>query len=192
MRAIVYDPAAKHGLRLDDVPDPTPAPSQALVRVTAVSLNWGELTHMTEQRAPGEVPGWDASGIVIAAAEDGSGPPAGAEVVTFGWSGAWAELRAVDTRELAVVPEGLPLADAAALPVAGVTALRAVRALGPVVGRRVLVTGRRAAWAGSRSSSAPWPALTSSRPSAARSGPRAWTASAPRRSSWASMAASAA
>jgi NADPH2:quinone reductase len=141
MRAIVYDPAAKHGLRLDDVPDPTPAPSQALVRVAAVSLNWGELTHMTEQRAPGEVPGWDASGIVIAAAEDGSGPPAGAEVVTFGWSGAWAELRAVDTRELAVVPEGLPLADAAALPVAGVTALRAVRALGPVVGRRVLVTG---------------------------------------------------
>jgi NADPH:quinone reductase-like Zn-dependent oxidoreductase len=141
MRAIVYDPGAKHGLRLDDVADPSPAPSEALVRVTAVSLNWGELAHMAEQRAPGEVPGWDAAGIVIAAAEDGSGPPAGAEVVTFGWLGAWAALRAVDTRELAVVPEGLPLADAAALPVAGVTALRAVRALGPVLGRRVLVTG---------------------------------------------------
>jgi NADPH:quinone reductase len=141
MRAIVYDPGAKQGLRLDDVPDPVPARSQALVRVTAVSLNWGELAAMAEQRAPGEVPGWDASGIVIAAAEDGSGPPAGAEVVTFGWLGAWAALRAVDTRELAVVPEGLPLADAAALPVAGVTALRAVRALGPVLGRRVLVTG---------------------------------------------------
>ena len=141
MRAIVHDPAAKHGLRLDDVPDPTPEPSEALVRVTAVSLNWGELAHMAQQRAPGEVPGWDAAGIAIAAAEDGSGPPAGAEVVTFGWQGAWAALRAVDTRELAVVPEGLALADAAALPVAGVTALRAVRALGPVVGRRVLITG---------------------------------------------------
>jgi NADPH:quinone reductase-like Zn-dependent oxidoreductase len=141
MRAIVYDPGAKGGLRLDDVPDPTPAPSQVLIRVTAASLNWGEVAHMAQLRRPGEVPGQDASGIVIAAAEDGSGPPAGAEVVTFDWSGGWAELRAVDTRELAVVPEGLALADAAALPAAGVTALRAVRALGPVVGRRVLVTG---------------------------------------------------
>ena len=141
MRAIVYDPAAKRGLRPDDVPEPTPAPSQALMRVAAASLNWGEVAHMAELRAPGEVPGHDASGVVIAAAEDGSGPPAGAEVLTFGWWGAWAELRAVDTRELAVVPEGLALADAAALPAAGVTALRAVRALGPVLGRRVLVTG---------------------------------------------------
>jgi NADPH:quinone reductase len=141
MRAIVYDPGAKRGVRLDDVPDPTPAPSQALMRVTAASLNWGEVAYMSDLRSPGEVPGQDASGIVIAAAEDGSGPPAGAEVVTFDWSGGWAELRAVDTRELAVVPEGLALADAAALPAAGVTALRAVRALGPVVGRRVLVTG---------------------------------------------------
>jgi NADPH2:quinone reductase len=141
MRAIVYDPEAKHGLRLGDVPDPRPTPSQALVRVTALSLNWGEVSHMAEQRAPGEVPGWDAAGVVIAAAEDGTGPPAGTEVVTFGWWGGWAALRAVDTRELAVVPEGLPLTDAAGLPVAGVTALRAVRALGSILGKRVLVTG---------------------------------------------------
>jgi len=142
MRAIVYDPDAKLGLALDDdVPDPTLSPSQALVRVTAVSLNWGELAHMAEQRTPGSVPGWDAAGIVVAAAADGTGPPAGTEVVTFGWSGGWAALRAVDTDELAVVPERLQLAHAAALPVAGVTALRAVRGLGSLLGRRLLVTG---------------------------------------------------
>jgi NADPH2:quinone reductase len=62
-------------------------------------------------------------------------------VVTFGWSGAWGELRAVDTDELAVLPVGLDAGAAAALPVAAVTALRALRRLGAVIGRRVLVTG---------------------------------------------------
>jgi NADPH:quinone reductase-like Zn-dependent oxidoreductase len=62
-------------------------------------------------------------------------------VTTFGWGGAWAELRAVDTPELAPLPAGTNVGEASALPVAGVTALRALRALGSVLGRRVLVTG---------------------------------------------------
>jgi NADPH:quinone reductase-like Zn-dependent oxidoreductase len=62
-------------------------------------------------------------------------------VVTFGWAGAWAEQRAVDVGELAAVPDAVDLGAASALPVAAVTALRALRRLGPVVGRRVLVTG---------------------------------------------------
>jgi NADPH:quinone reductase-like Zn-dependent oxidoreductase len=142
MRAIVYDPGARHGLHLaDDVAEPAPTRAQALVGVAALSLNRGELLHLADQRKPGEVPGWDAAGVVIAAAEDGSGPPAGTEVATFGWSAGWAERRAVDTDQLAPVPAGLGLAEAAALPVAGVTALRALRGLGPLLGRRVLVTG---------------------------------------------------
>ena len=40
-----------------------------------------------------------------------------------------------------MVPEALDFQTAAALPVAGVTALQIVRQLGPVVGRRVLITG---------------------------------------------------
>ena len=51
------------------------------------------------------------------------------------------EQRAVDTGELAVIPDAVDFGAAAALPVAGVTALRAVRRLGSVVGRRVLITG---------------------------------------------------
>ena len=39
------------------------------------------------------------------------------------------------------MPEALDFQTAAALPVAGVTALQIVRQLGPVVGRRVLITG---------------------------------------------------
>jgi len=141
MRALVYDPGAPHGLRLGEAPDPEPGPGQALVRVAATSLNFGEVTYLSQTQEPGGVAGWDASGVVAAAAADGSGPPAGTRVVTFGWSGGWAELRAVGTGDLAVLPDGVDHRAAAALPVAGVTALRALRRLGPILGKRVLVTG---------------------------------------------------
>jgi NADPH:quinone reductase len=141
MRALVHHPGATHGLRLGEAPDPRPEPAQVLVRVAATSLNFGEVAFLADHAEPGDVAGWDAVGTVIAAAADGTGPPAGSRVVTFGWAGAWGELRAVDTDQLAVLPDGLDHGAAAALPVAGVTALRALRRLGAVVGRRVLVTG---------------------------------------------------
>jgi NADPH2:quinone reductase len=141
MRALVHDPSQAQKLAFAELPDPVPTASQALVEVHAVSLNFGELAFLSEMRRPGEVPGWDTAGVVLRAAADGSGPQAGARVAGFGYSGGWAELRAIDTSELAVVPDAVELAAASALPVAGVTALRALRALGPVIGRRVLVTG---------------------------------------------------
>ncbi|MFD1932950.1 zinc-binding dehydrogenase [Nonomuraea mangrovi] len=137
MRALIFNSDLTFGV----VPDPVPAPSQALVEVAAVSLNFGEIAYRSADVRPGYVPGWDAAGVVVQAAADGSGPAVGTRVVTFGWSGAWAELRAVDTAELAVVPDSVDLGLAGALPVAGVAALQAVRRLGPLTGRRVLVTG---------------------------------------------------
>jgi NADPH:quinone reductase len=141
MRALVFDRDAPRGLRLGDAPDPAPTAHQALVENRALSLNFGELHYLAERSQPGDVSGWDSAGVVVKAAEDGSGPPAGSRVVTFGWTGAWGALRAVDTDELAVVPESVDLGASAALPVAAVTALRALRKLGGVIGRRVLVTG---------------------------------------------------
>ena len=141
MRALVHDPSAPHGLRLGDAPDPQPGLSQALVQVSAISLNFGEVAFLADHAEPGDVSGWDAAGTVVTAAADGSGPPAGTRVVTFGWSGAWARLRAVDRGELAILPDEVGFAEAAALPVAAVTALRAIRGLGSVLGRTVLITG---------------------------------------------------
>lgn len=54
--------------------------------------------------------------------------------------GGWAQLAAVPSNALAVLPEQVDVARAAALPLAGLTALRLLRASGAVAGR-VLLTG---------------------------------------------------
>jgi NADPH:quinone reductase-like Zn-dependent oxidoreductase len=141
MRALVHDPGAPQGIAFGDVPDPEPRASEALIRVAATSLNFADVAFLPDRGVPGAVPGFDAAGVVIDAARDGSGPPPGTRIVSFGWSGAWAERRAVGTAELAVVPEDVDLGIAAAVPVAGVTALRALRRLGSILGRRVVITG---------------------------------------------------
>jgi NADPH:quinone reductase-like Zn-dependent oxidoreductase len=140
MRALVATPGTAFGLALDEVPDPVPGPHEVLVEVAHSSLNFGDVSGGASAER-GSVPGWDASGVVARPAEDGSGPAAGQRVVTFGYSGAWARLRAVPVGELAVIPDSVDPAVAAALPVAGVTALRALRRSGPLLGRRVLITG---------------------------------------------------
>ena len=141
MQALVYDPEAPQGLRLGDAPEPRQGASQVLVDVRATSLNFGEVAFLRDRHRPGDVAGWDAAGIVVAAAADGSGPPIGSRVVTFGWGGAWAQRRAVDIVQLALLPAAVEFGAAAALPVAAVTALRAVRRLGPLLGRRIVITG---------------------------------------------------
>jgi NADPH:quinone reductase-like Zn-dependent oxidoreductase len=55
--------------------------------------------------------------------------------------GGWSELVNAPSHRVAVLPDDVDFADAAALPVAGLTALRALREAGPLLGRRLLVTG---------------------------------------------------
>jgi NADPH2:quinone reductase len=141
MRAVVYDPEARANLRLADVDEPVAEESQALIEVRATALNFGEVHFIDRMRKPGEVPGWDAAGVVVQAAADGSGLPVGSRVVGFDGAGGWAQRRTVPTENLALLPDSVDFATAAALPVAGVTALQALRRLGSVVGRRVLITG---------------------------------------------------
>ncbi|MFF5784644.1 zinc-binding dehydrogenase [Streptomyces sp. NPDC012693] len=141
MRALLVDRSAPSGLRLGQAPEPEPAPHQALIRVTATSLNHGEVRFGLREAPDGAVLGWDAAGVVERAAADGSGPAAGTAVVTLGIDGAWAELRAVDTDWIGTVPPGADPGAVSTVPVAGASALRALHRAGPVLGRRILVTG---------------------------------------------------
>jgi NADPH:quinone reductase-like Zn-dependent oxidoreductase len=138
MRALVSKQSAPFA-ELADVPDPEPRPDEALVEVKAISLNRGE-TRRLETLEPGTVTGWDLAGTVRRAAQDG-GPREGTRVVGLMNPGAWAELAAVKLEHLAELPEGISFEQAAALPVAGLTALRALEVVGFVLGKRVLVTG---------------------------------------------------
>ncbi len=140
MKGFVNTPKGAAPVELRDLPEPAPAPNEALIAVHAFSLNRGELTLM---RIPpeGRRPGQDISGIVLQAAADGSGPKPGTRVVgIMDWDG-WAERAAVSTHRLAALPESVTFGEAAALPVAGLTALRTLRHGAPLLGRRVLITG---------------------------------------------------
>ncbi|MCQ8771869.1 zinc-binding dehydrogenase [Streptomyces telluris] len=123
-----------------EVPQPVPEPGEALIKVEAFAPNRGE-TFLLEQPRAGYLPGKDVAGLVVQAAADGSGPGIGTRVVGHPAQGGWAEYAAVPTHSLAVLPDGIDSVRAAALPLAGITALRLLRTAGSLTGRRVLLTG---------------------------------------------------
>src|SRR5260221_8234185 len=141
IRAVVVDPAANGKLAIKPVELRDPDRDEVAVRVTAISLNRGETGRALPQAEPAWRPGWDFSGMVEAEAADGSGPQRGTRVVGILPSGAWAERVNCRTHAVAALPEGVSDAQAATLPVAGLTALHALRQGGLLLGRKVLVDG---------------------------------------------------
>lgn len=158
MRAIVCDGygAPDEVLRAGEVADPVPAGDEVLVRVHAAAVNpadWHLVRGLPRiarlsvgLRRPGfAVPGSDLAGVVEAVGCDVGSLRVGDAVLgtTFmNGFGAFAERVAVRESLVTRKPEGLPFEAAAALPLAGSTALQALRDHGSVAaGRRVLVVG---------------------------------------------------
>jgi NADPH:quinone reductase-like Zn-dependent oxidoreductase len=140
IRAIVVDPDVPGRLAIKEVEAPQAGPSEALVQVEAISLNRGEVLRAIHSDA-GWRPGWDLAGTVIKQAANGTGPKAGSRVVGMLNAGSWAEQVVVPADRLAGLPASVTFAQAATLPIAGFTALRALEKGGFLLNRRVLITG---------------------------------------------------
>ena len=133
MRAVVSTPGGERWAELREVPEPEPGPDEVLVEVHAAGINRGELTlvQIREDFRPGQ----EVAGVVAA------GPRKGERVVGLAdWRG-WAELAAVPEHRLVTLPDDIGFSTAAALPMAGTTALNLIRIGGDLLGRDVTVTG---------------------------------------------------
>lgn len=139
-------------LRLEDVERPAPGESEVLVRVRAVGLNWADYSVLTGvpymvrvgfglRRPRNGIRGTDLSGEVEAIGSGVTGFSPGDEV--FGWcKGGLAEYASVPEASLLTKPENITHEQAAAVPMAGMVALQAMRDVGEVEpGQRVLVVG---------------------------------------------------
>ncbi|WP_371661161.1 NADP-dependent oxidoreductase [Streptomyces sp. NBC_00280] len=135
-------------IRHDTVPRPRPAFGEVLVRVAATSFNPTEAAlraGMLQSFLPVDLPytlGWDVSGTVAEIGAGARGFGVGDRVVGWLDSGGAAEYARAPVAVLVAVPDAVPLVNAAALPLAGLTAWQAVFEHGKVAaGQRVLVNG---------------------------------------------------
>lgn len=142
MRAVViHETGGPEVLRLEDVPDPEPGEGEVLVRVRAVAVNpidWKLRKGMMPRALPA-ILGSDIAGVVERSHAEGFGE--GEEVFGFA-SGAYAELAVARSEAIAHKPGALTDAQAAALPVAALTAWQALFDRGGLkAGQRALVAG---------------------------------------------------
>jgi NADPH2:quinone reductase len=135
MRAVVPD--GRGSVAIAEVEEPGVTPGTVLIDVRAFSPNRGE-TFLLSSPAAGWRPGKDVAGVVAA---EGGRFPVGTRVVAHAPSAGWAERALVPADAVAVIPDELPFEVAAALPLAGLTALRLLQAAGSLVGRTLLITG---------------------------------------------------
>jgi len=143
-------------LQMAEVEEPAPAADEALVRVLAVSVNPADWRSMRAKpffsratlgllRPKHRIPGVDVAGRVEAVGSGVTqfkpGDEVYANLLDHG-SGGFAEYVSVPVEVMALKPANLSFEEAAAVPMAGVTALHGLRHHGEIkAGQRVLING---------------------------------------------------
>ncbi len=152
MKAVAQDRYGLDALRLEDIDVPVAADGAVLVRVRAAGVNpldWHSARGVPyvarmAMGMPGPKPrvrGVDVAGRVEAVGKDVTHLRPGDDV--FGWcAGAFAEYASAPEDHFLAKPAGMTYEEAAAVPVAAVTALQALRDAGKLQsGQRVLING---------------------------------------------------
>ncbi|MCU0463014.1 MAG: NAD(P)-dependent alcohol dehydrogenase [Anaerolineae bacterium] len=156
MKAFVYSQyGSPDVLRLQDIPRPTPQPGQVLVRVVASSVNpldWHQMradpflvrlsNGLFKPKNPISIPGADVAGVVEAIGEGVTRFRPGDAVYGDAGGGGLAEYTCVKEKGLVHKPDNLTFEQAAAIPVAAITAWQALMLGGERLdGKRVLING---------------------------------------------------
>jgi len=151
MKAIVFNGYGGNDvIEIQDVPKPSPRPDEVLIRVHAAGVNpvdWkvreGQARILTGSRFP-KVLGIECSGVIVETGSLVKKFRAGDAVIANAGMrlGAYAEYVAVKEKTVFPKPEMVAFEDAATFPIAGLTALQAVRDKGRIApGRKVLING---------------------------------------------------
>jgi NADPH2:quinone reductase len=125
MKAVrIHTPGGPEALRYEDVPDPTPKPGHAVVKVDAAGLNYIDVYYRSGLYKT-ELPmtlGMEAGGTVTAVGPDVTQVKTGDKVAYTGVPGAYAEYALVPADRLVVMPAGLSAKQGAAAMLQGMTA----------------------------------------------------------------------
>ena len=152
MRAVVrHEYGDTSVLRVEEIDEPEAEPGTVVVEVAAAGVNVAEwhmmsgeptmmrlVTGLRRPKRPGL--GQDVAGIVASVGPGVESFAVGDHV--FGSARAsWATLASASADLLQPVPPGVSLAQAAAVPMSGYTALQALRAAGVLAGKSLAITG---------------------------------------------------
>jgi NADPH:quinone reductase-like Zn-dependent oxidoreductase len=142
LAAVIHETGGPEVLRLEDRERPEPGDGEVLIRVSAISVNpidWKIRSGLRPRELPA-VLGSDVAGVVELSRAEGFAE--GDEVFGFAASGAYAELASANASMIASKPDGVSFEQAAALPVAGLTAWQALFDRGALgTGQTVLIAG---------------------------------------------------
>jgi len=150
MKAVVaHEYGGPEVLKIEDIPIPTPKENEVLVRVVASGVNpadpliiGGKYAKEFGTHLP-LVPGYDMAGIVEKAGDKVTRLKPGDAVYAYLlWGGGWAEYCLTNENEAALKPKSLNQTEAAAVPLAALTAWQSlVDAAHIAAGETVLIHG---------------------------------------------------
>jgi zinc-binding alcohol dehydrogenase/oxidoreductase len=153
---VVSEYGGPEALRLEEVPDPEPGPDEVVVELRAAALNRRDTYVRTGRLGfpPGVIPGSDGAGVVRGTGQEvvihpllhwgdrEDAPAEGYEILGGPTNGTYAELVCVPRANVLPKPARLSWTEAAALPLAGLTAYRALFSRGRLRGgETVLIQG---------------------------------------------------